>query len=512
MARSIFVSAMGLVAVTFLGRLFGFLRNIYLAKVFGTGSEADAYFVALTLPLTLSLVVPGMLNALWVPTAKGLMERGEETRLRGVAGQTLGMVAVAFGVLAAAVWVGAEVYVAFVAPGFTGETRELTVSLVRWMAPSLLFIGLSGWYGSLLNSHHRFFLPALGGVVNSLMVLLALWIWAPSHGIVGVAWGTLIGFGLSAALLIPAAWRLGYRAVHLPWRPLPEELVRMGERLVPLAVGAVLSQLTQFLERAFSSQLGAAKVAALSYAQSIAQLPMGLFVGTFTLPLFPLLSEYVQKGAHAAVAEVYSRGLQYLLVFLVPTTAFLLTTGPETVRLFYGRGAFDAQATALTASALAGYSVGLFFLAVRDLVTRAFYAYEDTRTPVLVGAGSVAVYAGIAWGLSHVWGHAGVALASSLSAAVGALALAVILAVRTGIRPTKAVWQTAMRTGVASAAMAAVVIGLKHLPVPQPWPLFYVLWALAAGVTYWAVLGALREPLLRDLAARIPFGRRTAMR
>lgn len=510
MARSVFVSAMGLVAVTFVGRLFGFLRNVYLAKVFGTGSEADAYFVALTLPLTLSLVVPGMLNALWVPTAKGLMERGATDRLHRVAAQSCGVVAVAFGVLSLAVWVGAEVYVALVAPGFTGETRELTVSLVRWMAPSLLLIGLSAWYSSLLNSHNRFFLPALGGVVNSLMVLLALWIWAPRYGIVGVTWGTLLGFGFSAALLLPAVWRRGYRAVRVPSRPLPSELVRMGERFIPLAFGALLTQLTQFLERAFSSQLGTAKVAALSYAQSIAQLPMGLFVGTFTLPLFPLLSEYVKKGAHASVAEVYSRGLQYLFVLLVPTTAFLWVLGPETVRLFYGRGAFDAQATALTAVALAGYSVGLLFLAVRDLVTRAFYAYEDAKTPVYIGAASVAAYAAFAWGLSRLWGHAGVALASSLSAVVGALALAVLLAVRRGIRPSKALWRTAMRTAVASAAMAATVFGFKHLPLPQPWPLCYVLWTVVAVGTYLAVLGALREPLLRDLAARLPFGRRTA--
>jgi Uncharacterized membrane protein, putative virulence factor len=209
---------MGLVAVTFVGRLFGFLRNVYLAKVFGTGSAADAYFVALTLPLTLSLVVPGMLNALWVPTAKGLMERGATDRLHRVAAQSCGVVAVAFGVLSLAVWVGAEVYVALVAPGFTGETRELTVSLVRWMAPSLLLIGLSAWYSSLLNSHNRFFLPALGGVVNSLMVLLALWIWAPRYGIVGVTWGTLLGFGFpppscfprcGGAAIAPCACRRG---------------------------------------------------------------------------------------------------------------------------------------------------------------------------------------------------------------------------------------------------------------------------------------------------------------
>src|SRR5690606_22571865 len=139
----------------------------------------------------------------------------------------------------------------------------------------------------------------------------------PLGGITGLAVGTTLGFLAAAVVVLPTLKGLGYR--HRPVLPPrgDEELKGMGERLVPILLGAVISQVTIFLERGLTAGLGDGRIAALSYAYQIAQLPMALFVGSFTLPLFPLLSAYVQRGELARMKQTVGKGMSILLLLLL---------------------------------------------------------------------------------------------------------------------------------------------------------------------------------------------------
>ncbi|MCK9905405.1 polysaccharide biosynthesis C-terminal domain-containing protein, partial [Frankia sp. Cpl3] len=204
--------------------------------------------------------------------------------------------------------------------GFTGVKAQMTAELLQWMWPSAVFIGLTGLWSSFCNAHQHFFTPTLGTVANGAVVIVAMYLLVPYFGVNGLAIATTLGFVFACVTMIPAMRRFGYEhRISLSFKD-DEAMRSMGERVVPILLGAAISQATTFLERGFASSLGDGKMAALGFANTIVQLPMAVFVGAFTLPLFPLLASYVKRGEMTLMKGVLQKGLSYLLILLLPIT------------------------------------------------------------------------------------------------------------------------------------------------------------------------------------------------
>jgi len=491
-----------IVLLTLVGRLLGFFRNIYLSHLYGTGMVADAFTIASTIPFTLFLVVPGAINAVLIPPLRGLLEKGDHGRAQEIYQKVLTITLLFFFLLAAAGWIWAyEVTGLF---GVTGEKAAITAEMLRWMWPSAVFIGLIGLWSSISNAHQHFFTPTLGTVANGAAVLVGIYLLVPVWGTAGLAIATTIGYLAAAVTILPTMRRFGYQhRFRGAWRQ-DELLQGMGERLVPILIGAAIAQLTTFLERGFASELGDGKIAALMYANTIAQLPMAIFVGAFTLPLFPLLASYVKRGEMERMTETLQKGLAYLLILLLPVTAGLILYAEPLVSLVYERGQFGPTATAWTAWGLIFYSLGLYALAGRDLLTRAFYALENTRTPVTIGALGIAVYLLTAWLTLRWLDHGGLALSASVSALAQVVLLFIALWRRIGRCPVN-------RTFLATCARTAGAAGVMSLAIWQAeaflgkLPLWLHLSAGIAGAAllYFAVLMVLREPLMKEVLAKL---------
>ncbi|NGQ94428.1 murein biosynthesis integral membrane protein MurJ [Brevibacillus sp. SYP-B805] len=486
-----------IVVLTLMGRLLGFFRNVYISNLYGTGMEADAFGIASTIPLTLFLVVPGAINAVLIPTMRGILEKADRQRAELLYQKVLAVVFVGFAALAAlGIAFARETAFLF---GLEGEKAALTAELLQWMWPSAIFIGLAGLWSSVCNAHQHFFTPTLGTVANGALVLVAIYLLAPVYGVDGLAMATTLGYAAAAVTMLPTLRRFGYaHRLSFRWQK-DEALASMGERLVPILIGAVIAQATTFLERGFASALGDGKISALMFANTIAQLPMAVFVGAFTLPLFPLMASYVKRGEMAQMKTVLQKGLAYLLILLVPVTVGLILYGKPLIELVYKRGAFGETAVAWTTGGLVYYSLGLYALAGRDLLTRAFYALEDTRTPVTIGAVGIGIYMLAAWSMIPYLDHGALALSSSVSAFCQMLLLFVSLWRRIG-RPIAATFAaTAGKVAAASAVMGTAIV------VAEPWLSRLPLWLhLAGGISaaallYGIVLYLCKEALVTEM-------------
>jgi len=503
MSGSIVKSAFIIVIVTLIGRLLGFIRNIFMSDQFGLGTESAAYFAAFTIPLALSLVIPGAINSILIPTMKGLLVKNKTQDAVLLFHKVFTVISLFFIVISILGVMFADAIITILVPDFTGYTHELTVELFKVMIPSSLFIGLMGLFASMLNVHNEFFISSFGSVVNSLIIIASFFVFVPFMGIHGLALGTLLGFIGFALIMVPSLYKKKF-TFRFNFQLKDPYVKSMGERLIPIIIGSTISQLTMFLERFFVSQVGEDKLSALVYANQIMQLPMAIFVGAFTLPLFPLLSEYVKNKDFKRMRETLEKGLLYLILLLLPVTLGLILLAEDICRLVYERGEFTATDTKITAFALIFYSVGLLGLACRDLITRAFYAMEDTKTPVTIGVVTIILYILFVLGLLPYMNYGGIALAASLAAFMNTFILAFLLRRKMGwALLSPAFYKTFLKSFLATAVMGVLVWYGKVVLVFLPnWLSLTLLVGGGAGV-YFMILIGLKEKMVWEIFARL---------
>ncbi len=507
-------SALIIVAVTMVGRLLGFIRGIFISHEFGVGIETDAYFAAFVIPMTLLMIVPGAIQSVFIPTLKGVRLLHEEEE-RHLFEKVLTFVLAGGFIMTLAGLLLSEVFVSLFVPGFDGTKKALTVDILRWMTPSILFIGLIGVFTSVLHVHHQFFYPSLGTVVNSLIVILSIFWLVPYMGVQGLALGTTLGFVGYAGIMLPSLRKKKYRLrLRGGWLS-DHEMRGMGERVIPIFIGSVISQMTVLFERSLASGLGDAKVASLALAYSVMQLPMAVFVGAFTVPLFPLLSDYVKKQQWSEMKQLLEKVLSYLLLVLLPVMAGLIILSEDVIRILYERGAFGNNDTLLTAWALMFYSMAILGLAMRDTLTRAFYALENTRTPVLTGVLGIMIYLGLSMAFIPVFDHGGIALSMGITAYISNLLLIYFLQRRIGSFLSRTFAGTIVKSVLATMLMIFFLIGMNGFPgqlsVPgsfegllSQWSLFIRLtFAVTGGVVIYILsLWILRETFTLQLLSR----------
>ncbi|WP_164984817.1 murein biosynthesis integral membrane protein MurJ [Ammoniphilus sp. CFH 90114] len=498
-----FKATMILLAVTILGRLIGFLRNVFITNEFGLGMETDAYFMAFTIPLTLFLVIPGAINAVLIPIFKGMMGDEYRQRRNELFQKVLTAVFILFSVLTLGGMIWAAEIVSVLAKEFDPEKQQLTAELLQVMMPSILFIGLVSVFSSVLNAHNEFFAPSLGTVISGVLVIFSLYTLAPLIGMAGVAWGTTIGFILFAIYLILPLKKKGY---SLGWNIQfghDEQMRIMRDRFLPIMAGMVISQLYVFIERFLVSGLGDKKLSSLVLANSIVQLPIAVFSGALVVPLFPLLAEYVKKKQIFEMKQIMGKGILYQYHVLLPTTLGLVLLSQEIVRFFYAhKETFSDQDVALTAWAMIFYGIGILGWMGRDMLTRVFYSLENTKIPVIAGGISVILYIGIAVMLIPILDHGGIALAFSIASFINLFIQAVLLRKKIGQLFTAAFYQSLGKGALAAAVMSMIIVwlreptkdlGIFHVPVI----------VLVAMLVYGGILYLMKDEAVRELAEKL---------
>lgn len=428
-------------AATMLSRVLGLFRDILTARLFGTGLAASAFVVAFTIPnLFRRILGEGALTGAFVPVFTEYLEKkGSADGWR--------MASIIFTLLT--LLLAAIVFAGFGVIWFVTNTFELSdkfilvLRLLKIMLPYLFFICLVGLSMGILNSFQHFAIPALSPIILNLVWIGALFLLCPQFGdtaekkIFGLAVGVVLGGIIQLGVQLPILKRKGFPFQFIPeWRnpAVKKIMLLMGPGILGLAVFQLNTVVDRFLAMIISSEAPST----LYYGNRLVQLPLGVFGIAFATAALPVMSRLKAQNKLEEFKDAFSHSLRNVLMIIIPATVGLIVLRKPIITLLFQRDAFGVNSTNATAWVLLFYAIGLPAFAGIKIITQSFYAFQDTRTPVKVGALAMllnlilnvaVVY--IPWLRLHLQ-EGGLALATSMAAFVNIGILFYILRRRLG--------------------------------------------------------------------------------
>jgi putative peptidoglycan lipid II flippase len=467
---------------TMISRVLGFARDALMAAVLGAGPAAEAFVVAFRLPnLFRRLFAEGALNAALVPLYARKLESAGRPAAIAFGGQAAALLVLVMLTLTVAAMAFMPFVVLALAPGFGGEaaTFNLAVGLSILTFPYLTFMALSALLAGMLNTVGRFSAAAAAPVLLNVVLIAAMIL--SEAGLIGLppapalAWGVFLGGVLQFGLVAWDCRRQGLLPA-LPWPRLTEDIRTLLRLMGPGVLSAGVSQINTVVSTILASLLPVGAIAHLYYADRVAQLPLGVIGVAISVALLPLLSRQLSSGNFDGARDSLNRSLEVALLFTLPAAAALIAMPLPVVDVLFRRGAFDAADAYVTAEVLAAMAVGLPPVVLVKILSPAFFARADTKTPLKIAVLAMVLNVVLALALMRVLGAAGIALAAALAAWVNAAVMGWVLA-RRGHLPLDARFRRRMPRLIVAAALM--------------------------GILLWAVLGVLPEPSGLGLAARI---------
>jgi putative peptidoglycan lipid II flippase len=493
-ARNTLIVALAFIA----SRILGFLREILIAHRFGTGGEADAYAAAFRVPDLLFLVVmSASFGSAFIPVFAGFFARGEDDRGWDLANAVLTWTIAITVVVGALIFVLADPIIRYlIAPSLDEASIRLAADLMRVLVLSPLLLGIGIAAKGMLESQDRFLMPALAPLVYNVGIIVGIVTLAPAFGIRGVAVGVIVGAAGHALIQLPSVLRSGLR-----FRPTldrrVEGLAEVGRLLVPRVVGQAAFAANFIVVTNVASQLGEGGPSSINYAWQLLMLPHGILALSVSTVIFPAMARQWERRDVGALGRTFQEAVRPLIFLSVPVALILFLYREPIVAALLQRGDFTRASTVAVALPLAALAASLVAYALVEVLTRAFYAMKDAKTPVAIGLVVIVINVAIALLTIDTLEGLALGLALGISTTVEAVVLAAILIVRLralGV-PSDGSWpwwlgRLAIATGVAAAFGFFVADALQRL------------WAVE-GATFPVRLGLL---LVAVLLVAIPFG------
>ena len=441
--------------LTVTSRILGLLRDVAQAAILGTGMAADAFTLAFIIPNTLRrLFGEATASAAFVPTYTETLIKDSKRDAFRLGSRILSLVAAALLVIVLLGILASPLIIRIFAPGFSDipGKSELATGLLRLLFPYILMVGCASVVMGILNAHRHFLAPAGAPIFFNLsalagILLLSRWIF-PDQPVWGYSIGVMAGGVLQLLIQLPAFRRIGFRfKPDFNWKD--PKVRKVGMLAFPALVGLLAAEVNIIVDKMIASMLEPGSVAALSYGNRIMQFPQGVFAISLATALLPTLSRQTASGKLQDAGRTLGRATLALAALMIPATFCLLFMAEPVVKVILARGAFSAESTVLTSSALVYYSVGLLFYGAVKITAPVFYAMKDTKTPVKIAISCmglniilniVLTLAFIRTGIARPL--AGLALATSVSSIVNFTVLRIALKRKLGpvVQSSKLAW------------------------------------------------------------------------
>jgi putative peptidoglycan lipid II flippase len=461
-------------SATLVSRVMGYLRDMVMSWAFGTGLAADAFYVAYRIPnLLRELLAEGSMSAAFIPVfTETLTKESKESALH-LANAVFARLLVILLVLTGLGVVFAPFIVKVIAWGWLHKAGNedkflLGVTLTRIMFPYLLFIGLAALAMGMLNSLRYFLTPALSPVMLNVMMISAavLSMRFLSQPILGVAAGVVLGGMCQFLIQVPGLQKQGMR-MRPEFKPTHPAVKKIGLLILPVFLSSSVNQLNIFIGTIFASFLATGSITYLFYGMRFIHFPLGIFGIAIATAVLPTMSVQAARREMAEFRDTLSLGLRLVFFIMFPAMAGLIMLRIPIVSLLLEHGQFDRNSTLGVALALACYAVGLWAFAGVRVVVQAFYALQDTRTPVVIAL--LAFCSNILLSAYFVFktslAHGGLALATSLSAMLNISLLTIQLRKKIGRIDASRILRSLMRIIPASVAMGAICWWVSSNPV-----------------------------------------------
>jgi len=441
-------------------RVLGYLRYVVIANAVPDPSQLDSFFAAFRIPdFLFQLVAAGALSSALIPVIAGLFATEQEARAWRVVSTVTTLMLSALLVLAGVVLLFAPQLVAFITPGFDADELALTTELTRIMVLSPLFLAAGAVATSALNARGRFGAAAVAPLVYNIAIILGAIVLVPLFGINGLALSVVLGAAGHVLVQLPSLARIGARI--LPRLELGDPEARKALILMaPRALGLGATQVVFLVMTGLASTLGEGSIAVFNFAFAVLQIPIGVIGVPLGVVLLPSLSREAATGGMDAFRRLLVRGLSMLGLVMIAVAALGIVVAEDVTRLLFDYGSIGDSALELTARTLAVFLVGLTAHSLIAVVARAFYALQDTATPVAAALLAVVVNIVVANALVGQYGVAGLAAAIAVAAWLELLVLVVLLRRRVpglGLGHVAVVMTKALGASALGAAVAWLV-------------------------------------------------------
>ena len=496
---------------TGLSRLLGLAREVVAAYMFGVTAAMSAFTIAFQVPnLVRALFADSALQGAFVPVFTELLEKGERKEAFRVASSLFFLICLLLGAITALFVLFAEPLMSLFAPGFDDDPalKDLTVNLAQLMFPIVVLLALSGLVVGMLNSFEHFAVPALAPVAWNVVIIATLVGLTPVLSeddeiyayAIGILAGTVVQF------LLPLPWlrgRGGSFTLRLDWRD--ERVRRVLKLMLPVTIALGLINLSLLINSLFGTLVSEEAPAAIDKAFRIYQLPQGLFSISIATILFPTLSRFAARGARDDLRRTMGNGVRQICLWLIPSAVIMAVLAEPITRLVYERGAFGAEATDLTSTAMLWWSIALPFQGVSLLLSRTFFSLQRPWATTALAGLNLAVNAALAAVLYGPFDIAGIVVGTVAGTIVMCVAQAWILRGELGGVEGMQTLGAALRMLAAGALLAGVAYGTWYgldaaLGRALGAQALAVLAAIAAGfAAYGAAVWALRVPEARQV-------------
>ncbi|MDF1519835.1 MAG: murein biosynthesis integral membrane protein MurJ [Brevefilum sp.] len=500
--------AAGTVMLAFIvSNLVGLIRGVVITDAFGTSSDLDSFNAANRIvELLFNLVAGGALGSAFIPAFTGFLTHEDRPGAWRLASGVVNLVFLALVIISILSWIFAPFIVSeglyLLVPGSDPVQEALTASLLRLMLPSVVIFGLSGLVMGILNAHQVFLIPAIAPAMYSIGMILGTILLPEAWGIQRLAYGVVAGALLHLLVQLPRLLKLQERAYHAYLGFRDKAVIGVFRLMGPRLLGVAVVQMNFIVNTIIALGQPEGSVTAITLAFSLMLMPQMAVAQSAAIASLPTFSAQAALGKFDEMRESLASTLRAVLLLAIPASVGLILLRTPLVAALYQRGAFTDRSTELVAWALLWYAAGLVGHSLVEILSRAFYALHDTRTPVIVGVGAMGLNIGLSLLFSAVFEHVGwlphggLALANSLATALESMVLIFLMRRRLQGLNGGYIWKGVSIALLGTALMAGAVMGWGALFESRSrW--FELFGALGIGLAiYVGLMWMLRMPEL----------------
>ena len=469
-------------AATLVAKVLGLVRDSLIAAFFATGMQADAFMAASKLPTTLfDMVVGGVISATFIPVFNDVITKEDKDSAVKFANKFVTMILMITVIISLFGIIFADPLVNMIAPNYTGDKHALTVQLTSIMFPMIIFTGLAFSFVGLLQSFGEYNVPSIISLVSNLAIIIYFVLFGKKFGVTGLAVTMVIAWSLQVAVQIPSLVKFKYR--YKPDFRLRDKHIKQALLLAgPMLISTWVQPLYTIINSRLASGIDGA-YSALEYANRLYIIVTGVFSFVVTNLIFPKLSKANASEDKEEAHTLVMTSIKGIALIILPLMAgFMILSRPVT-SIIYEHGKFTAEQATAVSGALSCYSVGMFGLAVNEILSKTFFSMQDSRTPMINSIISMVFNIVLAYVLFNFLHINGLALAAAGGSICNAVLNGACLAKKHPDMMRKSDFSGIFKIVLAALVMAAAVFALYRLLSP-------VLTGFIGNIALCAVCGA----------------------
>lgn len=447
-----------------IGKVLGLFRDIFAAAYFGSGMEMNAFTIASQIPRNFfDFIFATAITASFIPVFSNYLTTKSKKEAYEFAGNFITIVSFFMLLLTVLGIVFAAPLVKLFAPAFDAQTAALCVSLTRFIFPTVFFTGVAFCFVGILQSLDEFNIPALISVIANLIIIVYYLTLSSKFGVYGLTGAYLLGWFVQAAMQVPSLIRKKYHYIpSLNFRS--EGMKKVYALMLPALVSTWVQPLNIAVNGNFGSRLyNGTGVTAINFANNLYLMIAGVFILSVTNVMFPKLARLTAANDTEQFQNTIQQTVHTSIFFVAPMTAGLMVLAHPIISITFGNGKYDAFAVSITAEALTFLSLGMIGYALQVILSRAYFAKQRGRIPLVAGVIAIATNIALSALLIGPLGVSGLAISSTVAATVNAVVMIIPLEAKKEGFITKAFLIDLLKMLLATLVMAGAAWGLLAL-------------------------------------------------